>query len=269
LSRAHPRASLLAGAQLLSGEEQEPSFGNVAEGGHLDTNRKLCGKASMLTKNGPVIFATLYTAGVILTIVVAILYARFDDEVPKAVLAVVQIGVTSGAIFSAWGLQEAKRAADRRDLIKDTSAAAREWSYLAEQVAGRVVAFAKLGQAKPSALTLLRPGLSQALDALRKLNVAHLPSTAAVSAHVRTCHNGTVVLAVIDHEIAAKRQSGRSAQNAFDANYKQLHRSRSDLLAALGQAPEAARPPFRPDEIEDWFQRFVSDQDPDSAAIDD
>lgn len=75
----------------------------------------------MSTRQGPVIFASIYTVGVVTTYALVAVHDRIDAEFVKFALPVFQILITTGAIFSAWALQNHKRNTDAADAARATA----------------------------------------------------------------------------------------------------------------------------------------------------
>lgn len=188
---------------------------------------------------GPVVFVALYVAALVLTWLTLFSFERFGETDVRSWSPLLQAVLSAAAIFSAWWLQDRKRRADREEVQTETVAALLQHVFALEWSLSRTVMFCRDGRLRPRTLKLIVPAFSAALDAIRKLNVGHMPTPAAVRAVVVLQHNATLALAAL--ESAHESEEKYLPLGEFDVNWKQVFRSRTKVLKELGATAEAGR----------------------------
>lgn len=187
----------------------------------------------MNDQSGPVIFASIYTAGVLLTILLAMAYANWGEPVAKTGLAVLQIAATIGAIFSAWALQQHKRFTDQADLATSTADAVLAVALSIDKTYAFVAEKASTGQTTKKLFEGNAATLRDEVTALASVPLAALkPAQAAVALveYRRKVRQGAIILDRCAEDIAPGSQTKRVA-----ARLVIIRTMERELYEALGR----------------------------------
>lgn len=182
---------------------------------------------------GPIFFATIYTIGVLLTVILALLHDRLGEHFLKIFLPGFQVVITTGAILSAWFLQLHKRSTDERDLAKATAdavlAVAKSIDITVEFVATRSQTSTYTDRLFLGNATVLKEEIASLttvpLTALR-------PAVAAVALvdYRRVARQASIIMERCAAEVPRKTPTTRIAKRLVD-----LRRAERELFEALGR----------------------------------
>lgn len=168
---------------------------------------------------GPIVFSTIYTTGVLLTVVLAMLHDRLGEPFLKIFLPAFQVVITTGAILSAWFLQMHKRSSDERDLAKATAdavlAVARSIDKTVDYVAIRSQTANYTERLFAGNATVLK----EEIASLSTVPLAALrPATAAVALvdYRRVARQASVIMERCAVEVPARTPTTRIANRLID-----------------------------------------------------
>ncbi|MRL69796.1 hypothetical protein [Brevundimonas sp. SPF441] len=189
---------------------------------------------------GPVVFCTIYTLGVALTVVLAMVHDRLGEAFLKIFLPAFQIVITTGAILSAWFLQQHKRTTDERDLAKATADAV---LAVASSIDKTVEHVAVRSQTKTYSALLFSANALILREEVTSLSTVPLtalrPAAAAVALvdYRRVARQASVIVERCVTEVPPKTPTKRVAKRLTD-----LRTAERELIEALGRAlPERLR----------------------------
>ena len=194
---------------------------------------------------GPVIWTGLYVVALILSWLTLFSLERFGQYEVRAWAPLIQAVLSAAAIFAAWGLQNLKRRADRREQVHDTQTALLQYAYVFEWTLGRATLAVRGGGIPGEGLRLYQPMLKWAADAMDGLKISHLPSEKAIKEFVAFQHSSQLAMSVIDWAIV--RNQAKLEVDYLDVSWRSVFRNRTDLMNALGVTPDDVRsdPPVR------------------------
>jgi hypothetical protein len=157
----------------------------------------------------------------------------------RVAAAFAQALLSAIAIFSAWLLQNAKRASDRRELVHDTQTALLQYAFVFEWTLGRAVIAVQKGDFAWESFQLYLPTLRWAVDAMDRLKISHMPSDKAIEELVAFQHSSRLALSVMDW--AVDKKYPKMASTFLDVSWNSTFQNRTDLMNALGVSPVDVR----------------------------
>jgi hypothetical protein len=162
----------------------------------------------MPKSQGPIIFSTIYTVGVVTTYALIAMHDRVDSNFVKFALPFFQILVTTGAIFSAWGLQSYKRKTDAVDAAEATADAVLAVVLSIDRMSDWVVKRVEEGKAAKELFGIHAAMIEEEVKVLSGVSLSALkPPTAAVGLvdYRRFARQFVVVLRRYEqHDVTAK-----------------------------------------------------------------
>lgn len=194
-----------------------------------------------MNTRGPVIFASLYTAGVILTILALMMHERFGETAFRSWAPLLQAALSAGAIFAAWWLQNRKRESDRADLRADAVTMLLQHALHVEYALSRSVAAVRAGGYKATGFEFALETIDANLAGMRDIDLAKLPDAPSIRAAMIFIHNAAVAAALM--RVSLKRLEPDTIINTtlMDGRWKSVYESRTRLLNSLGATPEPSR----------------------------
>ncbi|MEJ8405045.1 hypothetical protein WKI27_06780 [Brevundimonas vesicularis] len=233
----------------------------------LDTNCWLCSKAFMENRSqGPVIFATMITAALVMAWAGLLSFERFGQTEVRSWAPFFQALLSAAAIFSAWWLQERKRRADRLEMIQDNTAAISNLIRIVEWSVARALSVTESQRGPARLMKIFVAPMDNALTMLRQQKAALLPDPDAVRSFIGITHQATLVCALLNAAISEADESNFTdyPRDQLIILYRNIRIIRNAFMSEVGEPFEIQRPPRDVSALVAWRHA----QDADERAAD-